>query len=166
MIRRTVENGARSRLLLLMFILVGVMTMQQPADAASNESLRERVIQYWEGRMKGNLLAAYQLHEPAFRRAVTFAAFSQGRGVTPILAYDILDERIDGDMAWVKVNKKYTVKHPMLVKPVEPRWSETEEQWVRVEGVWYRKFRFPMGDPYPAVDWEAIATERDREGRP
>lgn len=141
----------------------------QPIAAVANESLRERVIRYWEARMQGDLLAAYQLHEPAFRRAVTFVAFAQGRGATPTLAYEILDERVEGDVAWVNVNKQSTIKHPMLIRPVPPRWTETEEQWIRVEGVWYRKFRFPTGDPYPPVDWEAVATERQRaidsEGR-
>lgn len=120
--------------------------------------------------MRDDLLAVYQSHEPAFRRAVTFTAFAQGRGATPILAYEVLDERVDGDAAFVKVNVKSTIKHPLVVKPVEPRWAEFEEQWIRVEGAWYRKFRFPMGDPYPQVDWEAMAAERQRAiddaGRP
>lgn len=120
--------------------------------------------------MRDDLLAAYQLHEPAFRRAVTFAAFRQGRGATPIMAYEILDERVEGELAFVKVKKQSTILHPKLVKPVKPRWTESEEQWIRVEGVWYRKFRFPIGDPYPQVDWEAVAAERQRAvdsgGRP
>ena len=120
--------------------------------------------------MRDDLLAAYQLHEPAFRRAVTFTAFAQGRGATPILAYEILDERIDGDMAFVQVKKLSTIKHQQLIKPVQPRWTESEERWVRVDGAWYRRFRFPIGDPYPSVDWEAVADERrraiEREGRP
>lgn len=165
--RRMMAVGLSS--LLMALLLVGFAGPQQPAGAAPDESLRERVIQYWEARMRGDLLAAYQLHEPAFRRAVTFAAFSQGRGATPTLAYEILDERVEGDVAFVKVKKQSTVKHPQFVKPVQPRWTEDEEQWIRVEGVWYRRFRFPMGDPYPAVDWDAIAAERQRadsEGRP
>jgi len=158
--------------LLLALLLVGCAGPQrqagpvpeQSAGPALDESLRERVVRYWEARMRNDLLADYQLHEPAFRRAVTFTAFAQGRGATPILAYEILDERVEGDVAFVKVKKQSTIKHPKLVKPVQPRWTESEEQWVRVEGAWYRKFRFPMGDPYPPVDWEAIAAERQRAG--
>lgn len=148
--------------LLLALLLVGCAGPQRPAGAAHDEPLGERVVRYWEARMRGDLLATYQLHEPAFRRAVTFAAFSQGRSATPTLAYEILDERIEGDLAFVKVKKQSTVKHPLLVKPVQPRWTESEEQWIRVEGAWYRRFRFPMGDPYPPVDWETIVAERQR----
>ena len=160
----------RLPVLLLALLLVGFAGLQQPAGAAHDEALRERVVQYWEARMRGDLLATYQLHEPAFRRAVTFAAFAQGRGTTPTTAYEILDERVEGDVAFVPVKKQSTVKIPQLVKPVQPRWTETEEQWIRVEGVWYRRFRFPIGDPYPSVDWETIAAERQRatdgEARP
>lgn len=142
----------------------------QPAGPAPDESLRGRVARYWEARMQGDLLTTYQLHEPAFRRAVTFVAFAQGRGATPTLAYEILNERVEGELAFVTVKKQSIVKHPKLIKPVQPRWTESEEQWIRVEGVWYRKFRFPMGDPYPPVDWEAVAAERQRAidsgGRP
>ncbi|PTL35864.1 hypothetical protein CLG94_08930 [Candidatus Methylomirabilis limnetica] len=168
--------------LLLALLLVGCAGPQRlaapapggdpghPAAPALNEPLRERVIQYWEARMRGDLLATYQLHEPAFRRAVTFAAFSQGRGATPTLAYEILDERVEGDMAFVLVTKQSTVKHQQLIKPVQPRWTESEEQWIRVEGAWYRRFRFPMGNPYPPIDWDAMTAERQRatdgEARP
>lgn len=147
---------------LLALLLVGASGLQRSAVAASDEPLRERVIRYWEARLQSDLLAAYQLHEPAFRRAVTFAAFSQGRGAAPALAYEILDERVDGDKAFVKVRHQTTIKHPKFIKPVQPRWMETEEQWIRVEGVWYRKFRFPIGEPYPPFDWEALAVERQR----
>ena len=156
--------------LLLALLLVGWNGAWQPARAAHDEALVARVAQYWEARLRGDLLTTYQLHEPAFRRAVTFAAFSQGRGAAPTLAYEILGERIEGDIAFVNVKKQSTVKHQQLVKPVSPRWTESEEQWIRVEGIWYRKFRFPMGDPYPSVDWEAVAAERQRalnsKGRP
>ncbi|MBI2883487.1 MAG: hypothetical protein HYY11_06230 [Candidatus Methylomirabilis oxyfera] len=155
--------------LVLTLLLVGWAGLQ-PADAAPDESLRGRVAQYWEARMRGDLLATYQLHEPAFRRAVTFAAFSQGRGAAPVLAYEILNERVEGDTAFVNVKKQSTITHPRLIKPVPPRWTEAEEQWIRVAGTWYRRFRFPMGDPYPTVDWEAVAAERQRAidsgGRP
>lgn len=148
--------------LLLALLLVGCAGPQQVIGREVGQPLRERVIRYWEARMAGDLLTTYQLHEPAFRRAVTFAAFSQGRGATPTLAYEILDERIDGDVAWVTVRKKATVKHEKLIKPVEPRWTESDEQWILVDGVWYRRFRFPIGDPYPPVDWDTLAAERQR----
>lgn len=161
--RRIVMAVGLSGLLPALFLL-GCAVPQRLTGNAPDAPLRDRVARYWEARMRGDLLTTYQLHEPAFRRAVTFAAFAQGRGATPTLAYEILNERVEGEVAFVTVKKQTTVNHPRLIRPAQPRWTESDEQWIRVEGAWYRRFRFPMGDPYPPVDWEAIAAERGRAG--
>lgn len=156
MTRRTMTDGVRSLLLLVVLFLAGCAGTQAVTTSDPAVRLRERVAQYWDARAKGDLLATYTLHEPAFRRAVTLTGFLQGRGVTTVLEYEILDERIEGNLGIVKVKIKVQVTHPKLVKPVEPSWTEFQEQWVRVDGEWYRKFRFSMGEPYPDVDWDEI----------
>ena len=153
--RRTMAPGLRGLLLLLVVIQAGCAGTKALASRDPGERLRERARAYWDARVGRDLAATYTLHEPAFRRAVTMTAFAQGRGVTRVLEYDILGERIEGDLGIVNVKTKSTFTHPKLVKPVEPSWSEFDEQWVRVDGEWYRKFRFPIGDPYPPVDWNA-----------
>lgn len=166
MIRRTMTDGVRSLLLLMVVFLAGCVGTQAVTAPDSAVRLRERVAQYWDARVTGDLLATYTLHEPAFRRAVTLTAFLQGRGVTTVLEYEILNERIEANLGIVKVKVKSTVTHAMLVKPVEPFWSEFQEQWVRVDGEWYRKFRFPVGEPYPDVDWDEIRAGSQQSGSP
>lgn len=155
MTRRTMVTGLQG--LLLVALLAGCAGAQAVTARDPALRLRERVGQYWDARVKGDLLATYALHEPAFRRAVTLTAFAQGRGATTTLAYEILGERIEGERGIVTVKAHVRVRHPKLVKPVEPEWKEFEEQWAQVDGEWYRKFRFPIGEPYPAVDWDEIA---------
>lgn len=145
-------------LLLVVVLLAGCAGAQAVATPDPTLRLRERAGQYWDARVTGDLLATYTLHEPAFRRAVTLTGFLQGRGVTRVLEYEILGERIEGELGIVKVKMKSMVTHPLLVKPVEPSWAEFEEQWVRWGGEWYRKFRLPVGDPYQAVDWDDAAS--------
>jgi hypothetical protein len=115
--------------------------------------LKERAAVYWEARVSGDLVETYRLHEPNFRKKVTLTAFSQGRGVSTIFDYEITTVRIEGDKGFVTTKVNYTITHPMLAKPVEPRWREVEEQWRWVDGEWYRRFRFPMGEPYPDQTW-------------
>lgn len=158
MARRTLANRIQGLLLLVLAVLAGCAGAQAVVTRDPALRLRERVGQYWEARIKGDLLATYAVHEPAFRKAVTLTAFAQGRGVTKVLAFEILGERIEGDLGIVKVKVNSTVRHPKLVKPVEPRWEEFEEQWVQVDGEWYRKFRFPIGEPYPAINWDEISS--------
>ncbi len=158
-----------TRWLLVLLTLVGCAGLQPVATRDPAQRLKERAMQYWDARVKGDLLATYMLHEPGFRKAVTLTSFLQGRGVTHILDYEFLDQKIEGNLGIVKAKVKWSITHLMLVKGVEPRWSEFEEQWVRVDGEWYRKFRFPVGDPYPPIDWDNVAAEmedaRSRQGR-
>lgn len=138
----------------------------QPVVRDPATRLGERVAQYWDARVRGDLLETYAVHEPAFRRAVTLTAFLQGRGSVPITEYAVLNEQIEGRLAYVKMKVKSGLNHQAATKPVEPRWVEFHEQWVWVEGDWYRKYRFPVGDPYPAaVDWDDIAARRRPPGQ-
>jgi len=164
--RGTMATGLRGLLLLTVLLLSGCAGAQAVASRDPSERLRERVREYWDARLGGALVATYTLHEPAFRRAVTLTAFAQGRGVTQVLEYEVLGERIEGDLGIVTVKARSTFTHPMLVKPVEPSWFEFEEQWARVGGEWYRKFRFPVGDPYPPVNWDEVAAGRQTPALP
>lgn len=124
------------------------------------ERLRARVAQYWDARVRGDLAETYQLHEPAFRRAVSLTAFAQGRGSTTVLEYTILGQEVQGQQGVVRMKIRSTFHHPKLVKPLEPKWHDFEERWVLSEGDWYRRFRFPVGDPYQSVDWDALGPGR------
>jgi hypothetical protein len=152
--------GLQGALLFAVALLAGCAGTQAVATPDPTQRLKERVGQYWDARVNGDQLAAYTLHEPSFRRAVPLTGFLQGRGTTRVLEYEVVGARIEGDLGIVTVKVKSTVVHPKLIKPVEPQWQEWEEQWARVDGEWYRKFRFPVGEPYRAVDWDDLATER------
>jgi hypothetical protein len=147
---------------------VSQSTAQPPQTVAVDPEtrLRDRAAQYWEARVRGDLVETYQLHEPAFRRAVTLTAFAQGRGATTVLEYAVLEQEIQGTMGIVRVKVRSSFRHPKMIKPAEPKWDEFTEQWVRVDGDWYRKFRFPVGEPYPPVNWDEIAAERAKPSRP
>lgn len=157
--RRRTVTGRQGLLLCVAMLLAGCAGTQAIAVRDPALHLRERVAQYWDARVKDDLLTTYILHEPAFRRAVSLTGFLQGRqGTIKVHEYELLgDERIEGTLGIVKVKVKSTVVHPRMIKP-EPQWQEFEEQWVRVDGEWYRKFRFPVGDPYPAVDWDDLVS--------
>ena len=75
MTRRTMADGVRSLLLLVVMLLAGCAGTQVLATRDPALRLRERGAQYWDARVKGDLLATYTLHEPAFRRAVTLTGF-------------------------------------------------------------------------------------------
>lgn len=161
MVRRTgvYRDAGRCRrrqwgaLLLGIVALTGCATAGALRTADQVERLKARAARYWDARIAGDLLEGYKLHPPAFRRDVTFSAFAEGRGSVPVLEYEIKDARVNGPEGTVAVRVYYTVVHQMMGKPVAPQWGEFEEQWVMVGGDWYRKFRFPVGEPYAETLW-------------
>lgn len=143
-------------LLLLVPLLVGCAAMQTQGGLEQAGRLRERASWYWDARIKGDQMIAYTVHEPAFRRAVSQQTFAPSMTVTRVLAYEIVGTRIQGDLGFVRVKIQSTSPFALPAKRAEPKWQEIEERWVRVDGEWYRKFRFPAKDPYPPVNWDDV----------
>ncbi len=166
--RGMVVRAARALCWMLAFVLLGACAGPQAAKRVDPEArLVDRAKAYWESRIKGDLLENYRFHEPNFRKLVTFTAFSQGRGVTTILDYEVKGVKIDGTTGVVSTRYYFTLTHPLLVKPVTPRWDEIEEQWRWVDGEWYRRYRFPVGEPYPErAVWDPPPPEAGGQASP
>ena len=167
--RRSMKARGCGRLLFLLglAIAVGCAAPQVQKSVDPQARLIERVKGYWDARIKGALIETYRFHEPKFRNAVTLTAFLQGRGATTVLDYEVKDVRIDGNKGLVTTRAHYTIVHPRLVKPVEPRWGEIEEQWRWVDGEWYRRYRFAVGDPYPERDpWDPPSAAAEGRAEP
>ncbi len=153
--------------LLAVAIMAGCAGLQAQRPADPRARLVERAKGYWDARVKGDLVETYRFHEPNFKKRVTLTAFLRGRGATTVLDYEVKDVRIEGAKGFVTMRVNYTVIHPLLVKRVEPRWGEIEEQWRWVDGEWYRRYRLPVGDPYPEpAPWDTPSVEGAGEPGP
>lgn len=130
------------------------MQAQDSGDSAGR--LRKRAIVYWDARVNGDAMTAYTAHEPSFRRAVSLQTFAPSAGVGRVLAYEIIGVRIGGDLGFVRVKMQNASPFISPGKQTGLHWQEMEERWVRVDGEWYRKFRFPAKDPYPPVNWDDV----------
>ena len=150
----------RPWLLLVLAVAAGCAGPGVQKTTDPQARLVERAKAYWDARIRGDLVETYRFHEPNFRKKVTLTAFAVGRGVTTVLDYEIKGAKIEGVKGFVTVRIYHTITHPRLVKPVDPRWVEVEEQWRLVDGEWYRRFRFPVGDPYPeTTGWDQSSPE-------
>lgn len=156
MTTRQVVMARGWRVLLLAPLFVGCAVMQTQGSVDPAGRLRERASQYWDARIKGDLTTAYTTHEPAFRRAISLQTFAPSMGVTRILAYQIGEVRIEGDLGFVRMKMRGVSAFAPSGKQTDLNWQEIEERWVRVEGEWYRRFRFPSKDPYPPVNWNDV----------
>lgn len=116
-----------------------------PARQNPEARLTDRAKGYWEARMRRDLVAQYAFEDPWLREHVTLTAWMRGRGATKVLSYEIKEVRVQGEEGHVKLHVSYQPTHPQLAH-LPPTDTEFEQQWVRVDGEWYLKYR-SIGDP-------------------
>lgn len=105
------------------------------------QSLRERVTAFWEARIKGEEVTAYQYEIFAHTGALTLTQYVQARSPTlKYMAYTIDTIQEQEQEAQVTVNVQSRLDVPGMVEV--PLASIIRENWVRLDdGQWYRNFQ-------------------------
>lgn len=117
-------------------VLGSSQTAPQPA-----QSLRERVTAFWEARIKGDEVAAYQYEIYAHTGEMTVTQYVQAR--SPMLKYmsytiDTIQEQ--EQEAQVTVNVQSRMDIPGMVDV--PLAMPIKEHWVRLDdSLWYRNMK-------------------------
>ena len=122
--------------------LVAVLGSGQTAPERSPaESLKQRVTAFWEARIKGDDIAAYQYEIYAHTGEMTVTQYVQAR--SPMLKYkaytiDTIQEQ--EQEAQVTVNLQYQMTIPGMLDT--PMTKPIKEQWVRLDdSQWYRNVK-------------------------
>lgn len=117
---------------------VGILSMLVLGCSGQSVSLQERVRDYWEARVKGDVEEAYTLEVPG---TIEKPAYQNKLLKSPIVfrAYTIQSIKEDGDQAEVELRMEYIL--PGLSRPAS---STMLDRWVKVHGRWYHKP--PAGD--------------------
>jgi len=140
----------RTRLLLLALLIGGLTACagQAPAQSAPpppqaaappqspEEALRARATQFWEARVKGDLLTQYNLLEPKSRERVTLTGFVRARGSVVFQTYKIQEVEVAGDDGRVIAMTTFRMNLPQASR-FGPWDQRTTMRWVRVDGHWY-----------------------------
>jgi hypothetical protein len=114
-----------------------------PASAAASsedvQALRERVAAFWAARLAGDSKVQWDLLEPRGRGRLTMQEYASDRGAVRYLAYQVEDATVTGYFAVVKVR--------LMLQPILPsarrvgvQTTIAEDRWVKIRGVWYRRF--------------------------
>ena len=142
--RRVVMTAALSAIAIVPWASPGAsqVTPTPPASAAPSEDvqvLRERVAAFWAARLAGDSKVQWDLLEPRGRGRLTMQEYASDRGAVRYLAYQVEDATVTGYFAVVKVR--------LMVQPILPsarrvgvQTTIAEDRWVRIRGVWYRRF--------------------------
>lgn len=117
--------------------------------------LKERIAKFWECRLKGDYVTIYDLMSPAIRTTVTRPSFVGSKGFVNYYSYEILSISVDGDEARARVRYTWKANHPLFEK-ADVKDNIMEDVWVRIDGVWYKKFVAPSIVQQPNQPQEEI----------
>jgi len=114
------------------------------APASPAQALRERAQAYWEARIAGSRLV-YSFYPPATPPDMVAEGGSLRHS-----GFEIADVQVSEDSAWVSLEVRLDAigliasRLPKGEGYPDLRSATIAEEWVRVEGVWYKKPR-PRG---------------------
>ena len=122
--------------------LVAVLGSSQTApEPQPTQSLRERVTAFWEARIKGDEVSAYQYEIYAHTGEMTVTQYVQARSpMLKYMAYTIDTIQEQEQEAQVTVNVQSRMNVPGMVDV--PLAMPIQEQWVRLDdSQWYRNMK-------------------------
>jgi len=106
------------------------------------ETLEERVKGFWQARVAGNDLQAYNYEAYAKTGKMTVQQYIQARSPAfKYVTYEVKKIEAKGDEATVTVACTYHVVIPARVDIDLP--TTIDERWVRIDGQWYRQVEKP-----------------------
>lgn len=122
----------------LVALLGSGQTAPEPQPA---ESLKQRVKAFWEARLKGDEVTAYQYEAYAHTGELTLTQYIQARSPTlKYMAYTIDNIQEQENQAQVTVKMEYRLDVPGMVDL--PMAMAIQERWDRLDdGQWYRNLK-------------------------
>jgi hypothetical protein len=114
--------------------------------------LRERVSMFWKDRMAANWGGNYDLLDPYTRDKYSREFYVASQFRTIYHGFEIKDIKITEGLASVTI--KYTVEVPEFVSPsgkklkVPKRDEEITEDWIWIDGDWFRVFKDIRGGAF------------------
>ncbi len=136
------QRGRSAGWAVALVAVVAVLGSSQTAPESSPaESLRQRVTAFWEARIKGDEVSAYQYESYAYTGEMTVTQYVQARSpMLKYMTYTIDTIQQQDQEAQVTVNVQSRMDIPGMVEV--PLASIIRETWVRLDdGQWYRNFQ-------------------------
>ena len=139
---RCQQRGRSAGWIAALVAVVAVLGSSQTApESPPAETLKQRVTAFWEARIKGDEVSAYQYESYAYTGEMTVTQYVQAR--SPMLKYmaytiDTIQEQEQEAQVTVKVQSRMDIPGMVDVPLAMP----IQEQWVRLDdGQWYRNLK-------------------------
>jgi len=137
------ERGVKERLvtylgmIFLLTIFSGCVTKEAVKNVSDEEVLRERVIAYWNHKIRQEFDKTYEFEDPLFRKKINIVNYIKGFNTARAgwTGASVEGLKIEEDSAIVdmKVRVKITVSSSGNIE----QDVQLQEKWVKVDGLWY-----------------------------
>ncbi len=134
---RTAGLGAATAALLL--AVAAVLAWQQafwPLNQTSAKALERRAQYFWDLRLSGDVLGAYEYMIEPYRRRVGASGFARAGGIVTWTGARVKGVELDEKGGLVQLELKYRISEPKF-SSIESL-ATVKERWVLEEGAWHR----------------------------
>ena len=98
-------------------------------------NLRNRINEYWQYRIKGDVEKAYQFEVPSFREKYSVLYYVNRFRIVRYLEAEVREIGIDGKEASSTVKLTYVV---LLKRLTDTKLAKLEqEKWIKIKDTWY-----------------------------
>ena len=116
----------------------------QARPAEEEATLAKRVDELWNAQAAGDYGRMYDFLEPAYRAATPREEFLARKARYLYSGHTIQWTEVTGDKGRVKIAFTRKLNDPTLYK-LDPEQSTTFENWLKIDGQWFRSMEPPKG---------------------
>ncbi len=105
---------------------------------SDEEVLRDRVMAYWDQRVKEDFYKSYDFEDPIYKKKMSLVQYVKRLAVDPVRLKDvtIAGIQMEDGAAWVDLKTRIQVRAPGTPGPFTVD-MERKDRWGRIEGIWY-----------------------------
>ena len=123
--------------IICLIILLGCAKKEVLENVPDEEALSNRIVKYWDHKVKEEFDKSYDYEDPLFRKKVSMIKYIQSINTSVIkwVGADIENLRREDDVAYVDMKLKIRV----MADPLHYAEKDVylKEKWISVDGVWY-----------------------------
>lgn len=99
--------------------------------------LRNRIDEYWNYVIKGEIEKAYNFEHPKYREKISILKYLNRFKIVKYENYELMDIKIESNRGEVEIeiNQRYMVKHFMdknIKKKIIDRWVKSKDNWFHI----------------------------------
>jgi hypothetical protein len=127
-------------MLLFLFLIISIGCVKKEAIKISSdeEVLRERVMAYWNYRVKQELDKTYEFEDPIYRKSHSIVSYIKKFGVDPIKLKEVKINglQMEDGVARIDLRTRVELRAPGSRKPLAAD-ADRNDRWGKIDGIWY-----------------------------